>query len=139
MSSGNPVLDVIDKNTARVDDLAKRVAEMSKAVAGANPAAVRQAAQDGAAAAVRELTAATGMAVEASRIAADAREEFRAGRLALMGWTALSALLIGSLMGSVLGWSIRGTYFKPPGFCAEPPVATKDAGGNPVTVCVTKR
>lgn len=139
MSTGNPVLDVIDKNTARVDELAKRVGDMSKAVAGANPAAVRQAAQDGAAEAVRELRAATGMATEASRMAADAREEFRAGRLAIMGWMTLSALLIGFLMGSVLGWAVRGTYFEPPGFCAEPPVVTRDAGGNPVTVCVTKR
>lgn len=139
MSTGNPVLDVIDKNTARVDDLAKRVAEMSKAVAGANPAAVRQAAQDGAVAAVRELTAATGMAAEASRIAADACEEFRAGRLALMGWTALSTLLIGFLIGSTLGWTVRGVYFEPLGFCAEPPVVANDDRGNSVTLCVTKR
>lgn len=139
MSTGNPVLDVIDKNTARVDDLTKRVAEMSKAIAGANPAAVRQAAQNGAAEAVRELGAATRMASEASRMASDAREEFRAGRLAIMGWMTLSALLMGFMMGSAFGWSIRGTYFEPLGFCAEPPVVTKDASGTPVTVCVTKR
>lgn len=104
MSTGNPVLDVIDRNSARVDELAKRVGELSKAVAGANPGAVLQAVQNGAAAPAREVTRAADTALEAARMAADAGEALRQGRRAVIGWTGCTAFLAGLLIGAGGMW-----------------------------------
>lgn len=104
MSTGNPVLDVIDRNSARVDELAKRVGELSKAVAGANPAAVLQAVQEGGATPAREVTRAADTALEAARMAADAGEALRQGRRAVIGWTGCAAFLAGLAIGAGGMW-----------------------------------
>lgn len=104
MSTGNPVLDVIDKNSARVDELAKRVGELSKAIAGANPAAVLQAVQNGTGKSASDVARAAETALEAARMAADAGEALRQGKRAVIGWTGCTAFLAGLLIGAGGMW-----------------------------------